>query len=99
MFNSSLLGVLKENTKVDTDDYPMAETIEEAQGFVHRMEKRNILNDIANDPNASQKDKAQVELIKIYTLALSRFKEGELEELFTNDIENILEDKRQRGLL
>ena len=26
-------------------------------------------------------------------------KEGELEELFTNDIENILEDKRQRGLL
>jgi|TARA_Y100000310_G_scaffold248989_1_gene254979 uncharacterized protein YqeY len=96
MLNPSLIDVLKENEKVEIEEYPSASMI---MGFIDRPQEVNIIERIENDPDATQKEKQQLEILKVYLPAIARFKEGELQELFERDIEDIVRDKEQRGTL
>jgi|TARA_R100001530_G_C4296541_1_gene149381 hypothetical protein len=99
MLNPSLLNVLKENQKIHTEEHPTAFAVEGMSGFINRTEKAKILQEIANNPNATQEERAELELVQVYLPALSRFKEGELPELFEADIKHLLEEKEKKGIL
>ena len=66
MLDPSLLDVLKENQKIHTEEHPTAFAVEGMSGFINRTEKAKILQEIANNPNATQEERAELELVQEY---------------------------------
>tara|TARA_R100001015_G_C4626740_1_gene185890 strand:+ start:800 stop:1087 length:288 start_codon:yes stop_codon:yes gene_type:complete len=94
MIKQSLLDVLKDNRRIDTEEFPMAIAIEDMQGFVKRPSGVSTIN----SDMLSIDEKAELEIMQIYVPLFARFQPKEIEQLFNADIKNILAEKKRKGL-
>lgn len=90
----SLLDVLKDNRKIDTEEFPMALAVEDMQGFVSRS--RSISK--VDMDTLETDEKAELEIMQIYVPLFARFQPKEIEQLFNADIKSILAEKKRKGL-
>ena len=98
MITPSLIDVLKENEKLPIENFPTMVSIEKIAGFIKQQDSENIFKKLREEGNLSQREQASLDLAEVYLPALSRFKPGEIEEYFKQDIESIRQDKMERGL-
>jgi len=94
MIKHSLLDVLKDNRRIDTEEFPMAIAIEDMHGFVQRPSGVRTIN----SDMLSIDEKAELEIMQIYVPLFARFQPKEIEQLFNADIKNILAEKKRKGL-
>jgi len=98
MINPSLLDVLKENEKVDTDTYASIIAIKNMQGFLSANKVGVPFRELRKNENLSQEQVAELELAEIFIPALARFQKEELDILFEEDIKDIKKNKKEKGL-
>jgi len=98
MINPSLLDVLKENEKVDMEQYSAIVAIQNMEGFLSKNKKSLSLKELRKKGNLSQEQYAELELAEIFIPALSRFQPEELDSLFEEDIKDIKKNKKEKGL-
>jgi hypothetical protein len=98
MINPSLLDVLKENEKVNMEQYSAIVAIQNMEGFLSKNKKGLSLKELRKKGNLSQEQVAELELAEIYLPAISRFQPGELDILFEEDIKDIKKNKKEKGL-
>ena len=99
MIKPSLLDVLKENRKVDTDEFAVAVAIKNMEGFVNRPQALIDLQSAKTKGSLSTEEQATLDLVSIYTPLLARFKGDELLQLIEEDIKNLVNEKKQKGLM
>jgi septum formation inhibitor MinC len=98
MINPSLLNVLKENEKINTDEYASIVAIKNMQGFISANKTGIPFRELRKNENLSQEQVAELELAEIFIPALSRFQPEELDSLFEEDIKDIKKNKKEKGL-
>ena len=98
MINPSLTDILKEKQKVNVGEYPTAVAIKNISGFLVKNKGMQTFEDLKNMEGLTQEEYADIELAEIYLPLLARFKEGELDTLFKEDIKDILANKKKKGL-
>jgi HKD family nuclease len=99
MIKPSLLDVLKENRKVDTDEFEVAVAIKNMEGFVSRPQALMDLQSSKAKGTLSTEEQATLDLVAIYSPLLARFTGDELLQLIEEDIKNLVNEKKQKGLM
>mgnify|MGYP003153934125 CR=1 FL=1 len=99
MIKPSLIDVLKENRKVDTDEFAVAVAIKNMEGFISKPQVLKDLQSAEALGNLSTEDAAFLDLISIYTPLLARFQGDELLQLIEEDIKDVVNNKKNKGLM
>lgn len=99
MIKPSLLDVLKENRKVDTDEFAVAVAIKNMEGFISRPQYMEELIQLSKESQLSTEDQSQLDLMGIYFPLFARFENDELLKYIEDDIKEIINNKKNKGLI